>query len=366
MKIKFGAKRVFLSIIRKIKGCILKTFASKKYVEFDLNNTRSVLFLRYDKIGDMIVTTPVFRELKSVYPQVKIIVLASEINKNVLNNNPYVDEIYINHKDCFLKDLSILLKLRRMSIDVAIEFDHSVVPHAIFRLKLINPKKVISAKKDGRYGIDGDKLSLYDFYTNRNDIMHFRDIWLNTLNPFGIIAKSNDYEVYPSESSFMLADNFCFQFDRKIKVGINLEGSSEDRKINIDTFKDICLSLKKIYSNIQIILISAPSKYDYYCSVVDNINLEFVEISYKTDSILDVCALISKMDLIISPDTSVVHIASLYNVPIISFYKNDPIHFSHFAPVSDFQLVYFFEIFFESHNISTFVGQSFKKFLDLK
>ena len=345
---------------------MLKFFGAKIQNDFDLKKTKSIIFLRYDKIGDMIISTPVFREMKLAYPDTKLIVLASKVNRDVLKFNPYVDEIYVNHKRNFFKDLPVLFKLRKMKIDVAVEFDNSVVPHAIFRLLFIKPKKIISVKKDGRYGVSGDELTLYDFYTTKTDSMHFRDIWLHTLDPLGIVPISNRYEVFPSEDSLAMVENFIKQFGDKLKIGINLEGSSEDRKINIDNFKDICLSLKKIYSNIQIILISAPSKYDYYCSVVDNINLEFVEISYKTDSILDVCALISKMDLIISPDMSVVHIASLYNVPIISFYKNDPIHFSHFAPVSDFQLVCFFEIFFESHNISTFVGQSFKKFLDLK
>ena len=90
----------------------------------------------------MVITTPVFRELKLAYPEIKITVLASKINQGVLLNNPYVDKIITNHKNHFFLDLPSLLWLRRKKFDVCFEFDHSVIRHAILRLKIINPKKI--------------------------------------------------------------------------------------------------------------------------------------------------------------------------------------------------------------------------------
>ena len=55
----------------------------------------------------MIVTTPIFRELKQAYPNISISVLASQINKDVIRNNPYIDEIYT---DC--DNDTVLLKVR--------------------------------------------------------------------------------------------------------------------------------------------------------------------------------------------------------------------------------------------------------------
>ena len=100
--------------------------------------------MKYDRIGDMVVTTPIFRELKNAYPNVSISVLASAENKDVIRYNPYIDNIYTNYKNSILNDLPTLLKLRKKQFDVCIELEHSVIPHAIFRLKIINPKKIIS------------------------------------------------------------------------------------------------------------------------------------------------------------------------------------------------------------------------------
>ena len=178
-----------------LKAHFLKLITSKKTTKFDIKNARNILFLRYDRIGDMIITTPVFRELKRNYPEINVSVLASSINQNVLDKNPYVDKVYINHKNNFLRDLPTLLKLRNNKYDVCVEFDHSVIPHSIARLRIIKPKKIISVSKKGRYGVNGNELKLYDYYTEKTKGDHFQDIWLNTLSPFEINPKSKKYEV---------------------------------------------------------------------------------------------------------------------------------------------------------------------------
>ena len=85
----------------RIKAYILRRFTRKKSINFDIQKAINILFLRYDRIGDMVITTPVFRELKLAFPDIQITVLASKINQEVLINNPYVDHIVTNHKNHF-------------------------------------------------------------------------------------------------------------------------------------------------------------------------------------------------------------------------------------------------------------------------
>ena len=127
---------------KKFKAFLLRFLTNKKKVNFDIKKSKSVLILKYDRIGDMVVTTPIFRELKHAYPNIEISVLASQANKDVIKYNPYVDDIYINYKNNIFTDLPTLLKLRKEKFDVCIELDHSVIPHAIIRLKIINSKKI--------------------------------------------------------------------------------------------------------------------------------------------------------------------------------------------------------------------------------
>ena len=89
----------------RIKAYILRRLTRKKSINFDIQKAINILFLRYDRIGDMVITTPVFRELKLLLPEIKISVLASKVNQPILSNNPYIDNIYVNHKNSFLNDI---------------------------------------------------------------------------------------------------------------------------------------------------------------------------------------------------------------------------------------------------------------------
>lgn len=131
----------------------------------DPREVNKVLFLKYDKIGDMVVCTPVFRVLKQAFPHVEINVLASSANKNIIKHNPYVNRIY-TYSNNWLKLLPLLLKLRKEKYDICFEFEASVVTRAILITKIVKPKFVASTyKRLGRYGIDPKKLRVYDFYT---------------------------------------------------------------------------------------------------------------------------------------------------------------------------------------------------------
>jgi len=346
-----------MSFSINLKAYLLRRLTNKSSIDFKLVDAKSVLFLRYDRIGDMVITTPVFRELKRSFPSIKIIVLASDVNKNVLQNNPYVDEVIINNKNNIFKNLTSLFKLRRQKLDVCIELDHSVVPHAIVRLRIINPKKIISVRKDGRYGVTGDELSMYDFYTEKVTNTHFRNIWLSTLHPFGIKPTNNSYDLFPSndqeevaniflkkyESKFKVgpsndqeevANIFLKKYESKFKVGINMEGAVKGKKIQDIELENICKGLKKTHKNIQIIIITSPEKIERINELVKKMDLSFVCPSYKTSKILDVAALIKKLDIIITPDTSISHIASAFNIPIVSIHENNQNSYQLFSPTS--------------------------------
>ncbi|MDC0597140.1 hypothetical protein OAP43_05215 [Candidatus Pseudothioglobus singularis] len=63
----------------------------------------------------------------------------------------------------------------------------------------------------------------------------------------------------------------------------------------------------------------------------------------KTKSILDVAALIKHQDLVITPDTSIVHIASSFNIPIVTIHENNWDSHQLFSPTSEYCRTFFSE-----------------------
>jgi ADP-heptose:LPS heptosyltransferase len=348
-----------MNIKNNLKAFFLRIITKKNNFKFDIQTTKKILMLRYDRIGDMIITTPVFRELKRNYAEIEISVLASKSNSMILKNNPYVDHIYINNKNNLLFDLPTLFKLRRQKIDLCLEFDHSVVRHAIIRLQIINPKKTISVQKDGRYGVSGDELEIYDYYTPKNPDAHFRDVWLATLNPFGIQETTNKYDIFFERTTLDFAQEFVDKYKGKFLISINLEGAVKGKKISIRALEKICLSLFNISQNIQIFINYMPDKEIQTQQAVSNMKMDYVSLSYKTKNILDVAALIKNMDLVITPDTSIVHIASTFNIPVITIHEDNVESYKLFSPTSDLSRTVF------SKKNNSLEGFSIKTLTDL-
>jgi len=319
---------------KKFKAYLLRLLTKKKNLSFDLKKSKRVLILKYDRIGDMVVTTPIFRELKTAYPDISISVLASEVNKDVIRYNPYIDKIYTNYKNSILNDLPTLLKLRNKSFDVCIELEHSVIPHAIFRLKIVNPKKIISIHKDGRYGVKGSELQLYDYFTKKDKKNHFGKIWLDTLIFFGITPSSNKYDIFLSDVERDRAKSFIFAMSNKIKIGVNIEGSFPEKSIQEKELEQICRGLYHHYSNVMIVILASPRTISKKKKMITELGLDFVIPSYTTETIVDVAALVEQLDLIITPDTSIVHIASSFDKPVVSIHENNKDSFRLWSPSS--------------------------------
>lgn len=54
---------------------------------------RNILVIRPEKLGDLVVATPVFRALKEASPYSRITLLTDDVNATLVKENPYVDNI---------------------------------------------------------------------------------------------------------------------------------------------------------------------------------------------------------------------------------------------------------------------------------
>ena len=76
----------------------------------------TILFIRNDRIGDMVLSTAALKALRTVYPQATITVVASEKNNQIITNNPNVDSILI-HRGF----LWFVKEVRKRAFDLAVD-----------------------------------------------------------------------------------------------------------------------------------------------------------------------------------------------------------------------------------------------------
>ena len=276
------------------------------------NEIRKILFLRYDgKIGDMVINTLMFREIKKKYPYIEIGVVTKEGAKVVIENNPNVDKIYEYKKDRkSIKELS--LEIAAEKYDLLIDFSEML---RVNQMMLIN-----LCKARFNIGIDREEWELFDI-TIKSGIDfywtdHITERYSAYLKKIGFKEKEIDkkYDIYIAET-----DKYK-EFLKGIKeekiVVLNPYGASKHKSFSLETLDKIIKYLKSV--NVGVILIYFGEKYRELEQLKkDNEN---VYIPQNIETIQDSVYLIKGADLVITPDTSIVHIASALNKANISVY----------------------------------------------
>ena len=100
-------------LIKDLSFWLIQVFLRKSdhtLLPVDLDKGGSLLFLRYDRLGDMIVSLPVFRAVKERYPELKIDLLCSASNVQIVKDDPNFNRLYIYQKN-FVKDIILNLTI---------------------------------------------------------------------------------------------------------------------------------------------------------------------------------------------------------------------------------------------------------------
>lgn len=280
-----------------------------------------ILFLRHDgKIGDYIVSSFVFREIKKYNSNTKIGVICTKKNEYLFKQNRYIDEIYLVKKRSVLSYIKQALHIRKKEYDVVIDPTIMIRNRDLLLLNLIGAKNYLGYKKEN-YKI---------FNLNLNKEKHFSSLYCDALEKIGITVDDIRYDVpcnieLEKEVNDFLVENKVSDF-----ITINFYGAGKNRRVNdINIVKYLDYLQKN--TNKKIVVLSSPDSFLHLKGIVEKFDHIFI---HNTKLIYHTIALIKASDLLISVDTATVHIASGFNKPIIALYSEGKENFTHWHPNS--------------------------------
>ena len=274
------------------------------------NNVKSILFLRYDgKIGDMVINTIMFREIKKAYPYIKIGVVTRGGAKDIISNNKNVDKIYeYNKKTSEVKKLAREIALEKY--DLLIDFSEML---RVNQMMLIN-----KCQAKFNMGLDRENWNLFDLSVNSNEDFkwteHITKRYSAYLKKLGLKKDKINIEYDIQISGEDKYKEFFRNIKQKKLVVLNPYGASKHKSFNIETLKKIKNYFKD--KDTAVILLYFGDKK----SELVNLKNEYTYIPNDIKSIQDSIKIIEKADVVISPDTSIVHIASALKKKLICVY----------------------------------------------
>lgn len=125
------------------------------------------------------------------------------------------------------------------------------------------------------------------------------------------------------------------------KIAVNLFGSSKYRQFSEAESIKLIRHWLNDFPQDHLYLIPVPSKIDMLKGLVRHFNDERLILMSETPSLELTLSLLHQVDMCFSPDTSVVHMASALNTPILAIYADDPSNFNEWKPLSSCSQVIF-------------------------
>lgn len=284
-----------------------------------------IAFIQLGRVGDMILCTPAFSAIKSKFPQAKLYVIAGAGNHSVLDNNPHIDKVIPYRKSLggILRMLSFLLLNR---------FDYWIdaKDHKSGESQLL--AKLARAKVKIGYNHNSHSTFHHSVPSNiQNKELHFTERVFNALKYLGISSPNiiPKPELFISDKFSNKAKNFYSALSPKENLLINLSATSDTRIYSAENWTKVIAAIDRNKYNI--ILSFMPNEQ----RIAQDLKQIFPAIIFaNSHSIEEFIALIKHCDLLISPDTSAVHIAAAFDKKLVALFNDYPENYAKFRTVN--------------------------------
>jgi ADP-heptose:LPS heptosyltransferase len=278
-------------------------------------STKKYLFVRQDRIGDVLVSTPLIHALKSRYPDATVDFLLSSNNHFVLQNEPLVRKRWIYRKT-LASAVEILKNVRAEKYDFVIDL-------------MDNPSAtstVLCALAGGNWNVGLSKENAYTYdvvvpLLSRREY-HIVDRLAMLLTVFGLNRDETPLKITynPVPESLEFASAFLRENDLSNRnlIGINVSPGEGTRFWGTKNYQSLIQWLQRRSPQSRIVILYQPADR----TVAETICKPFPGVvrSPETRTFDQFAAIVRSLWILITPDTSVVHLAAAFNVPSVVMY----------------------------------------------
>lgn len=281
----------------------------------NLNNIKNILVIRLDVLGDLILSTPFFYNLRKMFPSAKISALVKPYTKDVLLGNPNIDELLIypdNQASIFEK------KLRSNRYDLAISLSPIT---SSYKLTYSTGAKIragyVYSDRPIQILLTKLLLNVCPILDVKSEINSGKGVSHEVRQTFSILkALGGNPEEVPLEI-------FVDKYSKKpfpLRIGIHLSPKWFTQSWKISDFDLLCNEILDKLANYDLLITYGPSeKY-----LIDEISIaKHKRVILKGDlAFPDWAKEIAQTELFISTDTGALHCAVALERKVVGVYED--------------------------------------------
>lgn len=315
--------------------------------------TVNILVLRLDNLGDVVMSTPIFREIKLHYPEAKLTVVVQDRCRQVIETNPFVDKVLgikLVAQVPLLVNFLTLLSTIKFYLQYLRAIDFDIVLHPRVGSDGMNESlliALISAPLSIGYG---DDPSTWLGNSGRNRILKHvlqrPEPQNEVLSNAAIVSALTQAKFSPKTEVFLRDDDLVYAAQKfapfppdHLVITLGFGAMIGRRRWPSSNWTETLNMLAGKYRiSVLILAVQADSEDAEHIRSALQANAKIL----VGASIREVAACISKSNMFIGVDSGLAHIAAAVNVPavIVSPHpKNgDPAHYNspiRFAPFGE-------------------------------
>jgi ADP-heptose:LPS heptosyltransferase len=270
-----------------------------------------VLYLRYDRIGDMIMATSLIRAIKQSHATIIVDVLASPSNAPVLWNNPHVGSVRIFERKRGWSYIKTMFFLWRARYDVII--DGMVLTPSMTMLLLM-----LASRAPYRIGIGGRENDfIYSMPVSAPPKhAHHIDHSAATATPFGVDTARTDWrpELFLTSEELERAEQTWVSGDggSENRILVNISSLEPRRRWTEEGFIAVVRHLRARTPLPRVLVMAAPEDAELAERIARAGGARA-----SVPKLRDAFALVALADVVLTPDTGISHAASAFRKPAV-------------------------------------------------
>ncbi len=278
-----------------------------------------ILIIRFSSIGDIVLTTPVIRAIKTHQPGIEVHYLTQEGFSPILDNNPYLDKVII-----YKSLIRTSLELKRQRYDVILDL------HNNFRSRIITllvAAEIIRYKK-----LNIEKWLMVNFKINRLPNIHVVDRYMETLVPLNIKSDQLGLDYFIPEKDIVETD-WIPETHRNGYIVYGIGAQHGTKKLPFEKMIELCAKINKpiiLVGDTLDVEVGEKIKDFFTSDVSDSLDSVLKKMHKQTVifnaagkfNLNQTASIIKKAEFVFTHDTSIMHIAAAFKKRIFSIWGN--------------------------------------------
>ena len=288
----------------------------------DKSKVKTILLIRRDMIGDMILTTSGIEFLNRIMPDAKIDVFCSPKGAMVLEHNPRVSRLFVADLKSLTQTLRTAFQLRKHHYDLILALTIRRTTQDGLLANLISKKAIKSCillkKSADLYPVLFNAPVDITDYTGQETKSLFENLHYFLAKLFGekVDLPSVKQELFIAESEKKIAEDFLREKVRGQFVVFNTSARLPEKEWGLHNASQFLKAVSQRFPNLVVVVSCDVDEREAVEKVLGELACKNVMLAPKVHFRV-LSHLISKAQLLISPDTALVHVAATFNVPSV-------------------------------------------------